>query len=352
MRSGRRLDGGDHGDVSQRVCGRDGGGSRRIGASFRDPAAFVFTRDGVLYRQVNSSAAAAYDTLMSSGLYAALVDAGDLVSHEEMDPALSFDGRAYRVLKPKPVPFVSYPYEWCFSELKDAALLTLRLQRTAMRFGMSLKDATAFNVQFDEGRPVWIDTLSFEPLRKGAPWVAYRQFCEFFVAPLALMSCTDVRLQQLLRVFLDGVPVEIASRLLPFRTRAWGGLGVHVHLHARAGHRSGQACGRLQPASSRARAVGPDRQPRPDGEGAEVEAGRHGLGQLLRCDQLHRGGVRAQAPDRRRSPRPLAAVCRLGPRRQRRDVQPAGCRSRKPGAVVRRRPGRRGEELPTHGGMP
>ena len=200
-----------------------GAAARRIGASFRDPAAFVFTRDGVLYRQVNSSAAAAYDTLMSSGLYAALVDAGDLVSHEEVDPALSCDGRAYRVLKPKPVPFVSYPYEWCFSGLKDAALLTLRLQRTAMRFGMSLKDATAFNVQFDEGRPVWIDTLSFEPLRKGAPWVAYRQFCEFFVAPLALMSCTDVRLQQLLRVFLDGVPVEIASRLLPFRTRAWGG---------------------------------------------------------------------------------------------------------------------------------
>jgi ribosomal protein L11 methylase PrmA len=217
-----------------------GAAARRIGASFRDPAAFVFTRDGVLYRQVNSSAAAAYDMLMSSGLYAALVDAGDLVSHEEMDPALSCDGRAYRVLKPKPVPFVSYPYEWCFSGLKDAALLTLRLQRTAMRFGMSLKDATAFNVQFDEGRPVWIDTLSFEPLRKGAPWVAYKQFCEFFVAPLALMSCTDVRLQQLLRVFLDGVPVEIASRLLPFRTRAWGGLGVHVHLHARAGHRTGK----------------------------------------------------------------------------------------------------------------
>ena len=109
-----------------------------------------------------------------------------------------------------------------------------------MRFGMSLKDATAYNVQFDAGRPVWIDTLSFEPLRVGAPWVAYKQFCEFFVAPLALMSRTDVRLHQLLRVFLDGVPVDTASRLLPLRTRVSSGLGVHLHLHARAGRGSGQ----------------------------------------------------------------------------------------------------------------
>jgi ribosomal protein L11 methylase PrmA len=220
-----------------------GSTAERLGASFRDPAAFVFTRDGVLYRQVNAAGAAAYDKLMNSGLYAALAEGGDLIPHSEVDPALSLDGRAHRVLQPKVVRFISYPYEWCFSALKDAALLTLRLQKTAMRFGMSLKDATAYNVQFDEGRPVWIDTLSFEPLRAGAPWVAYKQFCEFFVAPLALMSRTDVRLHQLLRVFLDGVPVDTASRLLPFRTRVSSGLGVHLHLHARAGRRSARTPG-------------------------------------------------------------------------------------------------------------
>jgi ribosomal protein L11 methylase PrmA len=212
----------------------------RLGASFRDPAAFVFERDGVLYRQVNAAGATAYDKLMRSGLYSALTEAGDLVAHSEVDLALSPDGFAYRVLQPRRVRFVSYPYEWCFSALKDAALLTLRLQKTAMRFGMSLKDATAYNVQLDAGRPVWIDTQSFEALRVGAPWVAYRQFCEFFVAPLALMSRTDVRLHQLLRVFLDGVPVDTASRLLPFRTRVSTGLGVHIHLHARTGRRAAQ----------------------------------------------------------------------------------------------------------------
>ena len=189
---------------------------------------------------------------MSSGLYTALAEAGDLIPHAEVDSALSPDGRAYRVLRPKKVRFISYPYEWCFSALKDAALLTLRLQKAAMRFGMSLKDATAYNVQFDDGRPVWIDTMSFEPLRAGAPWVAYKQFCEFFVAPLALMSCTDVRLHQLLRVFLDGVPVDTASRLLPFRTRVSSALALHLHLHARAGRGAGQSRPRTQRLPERA----------------------------------------------------------------------------------------------------
>ncbi len=210
----------------------------RVAGSFRDPAAFVFTRDGVIYRQVNEAGRAQYDALMASGLYAALVESGDLVRHEEMDRDLSPDGRASCVIRPERIPFISFPYEWCFSQLKDAALLTLRLQKTAIRFGMSLRDATGYNVQFHQGRPVWIDTLSFEPLRVGAPWVAYRQFCELFLAPLAVMSRTDVRLQQLLRVFLDGIPVDLAARLLPGRTRLSLGLGVHLHLHAASSRRA------------------------------------------------------------------------------------------------------------------
>jgi hypothetical protein len=210
----------------------------RVAGSFRDPAAFVFSRDGVIYRQVNDAGRAHYDALMTSGLYAALVESGDLVRHEEVDGDLSPDGRASCVIRPERVGFISFPYEWCFSQLKDAALLTLRLQKTAIRFGMSLKDATGYNVQFHQGRPVWIDTLSFEPLPVGAPWVAYRQFCELFLAPLALMSKTDVRLQQLLRVFLDGVPVDLAAPLLPARTRLSLGLGVHLHLHAASNRRA------------------------------------------------------------------------------------------------------------------
>ena len=137
------------------------------------------------------------------------------------------------MLRPEPVPFISYPYEWCFGQFKAAALLTLAIQRRAIEHGMTLKDCTAYNVQFRDGRPVFIDTLSFEAYREGDPWVAYRQFCQHFLAPLALMSLTDVRLNQLSRTNIDGVPLDLAGRLLPLRSRLRPSLALHIHLHAR-----------------------------------------------------------------------------------------------------------------------
>lgn len=206
-------------------------------ASFRDPAGFVYRREGVLYRQVQHSGREAYDRLMAGGLYDELVQVGLLVPHEEAPLSLAASEGAYKVLRPREVPFVSYPYEWCFSQLQDAAAATLEIQRRALARGFWLKDASAYNIQFLEGRPVLIDTLSLEPYPEGRPWVAYRQFCQHFLAPLALMSRTDVRLGQLLRVHLDGIPLDLASRLLPWRTRLSFSLGIHLHLQARVAAR-------------------------------------------------------------------------------------------------------------------
>ncbi|HUW96607.1 MAG TPA: SAM-dependent methyltransferase [Anaerolineae bacterium] len=202
--------------------------------SFRDPSGFLFVQDGSLYRQVNNTYAENYDHLMESGLYEALVKAGSLIPHEEFGLDLARTDEAYRILKPDAVPFISYPYEWCFSQLKDAALLTLSVQKTALDFGMTLKDASAYNVQFVGSKPVLIDTLSFERYAEGQVWVPYRQFCQHFLAPLALMSHTDVRLSQLLRTYIDGIPLDLASGLLPFRTRLSFSLLSHLHLHARS----------------------------------------------------------------------------------------------------------------------
>ncbi len=171
---------------------------------------------------------------IASGLYERLRDAGDILPHEEVDLGLAPAPPAHRVIRPEPLEFVSYPYEWSFSQLKDAALLTLRAQSAAMDAGMTLRDATAYNVQFQRGRPVLIDSLSFERAEPDRPWIAYRQFCEHFLAPLALMARVDVRLGKLLRDHLDGIPLDLAARLLPGRTRFSFGLGPHIHLHARA----------------------------------------------------------------------------------------------------------------------
>ncbi|MDH7569955.1 MAG: SAM-dependent methyltransferase [Armatimonadota bacterium] len=209
------------------------------GGSFRDPAGFVFWCDGILLRQVNRAGADDYQALMESGLYRALVEAGLLVPHHDLGPDLAATADAFTVLRPEPIWFISYPFEWCFGQLKAAALATLQIQRMALERGLSLKDASAYNIQFRRGRPVLIDTLSFERYQEGRPWVAYRQFCQHFLAPLALMSLTDVRLGQLARLYVDGVPLDLASRLLPWRTRFRFSWLTHIHLHARLQTRYG-----------------------------------------------------------------------------------------------------------------
>ena len=203
----------------------------RLPGSFRDPAGHVFVADGTLYRQIEPAGREGYDRLMQSGLYAALVADGLLLPHEDL--GIRDSGS---VIRPERIPTISYPYEWCFSQLRDAALLTLRVQRMAMRFGMSLKDASAYNVQFRRGRPVLIDTLSFEQQRAG-PWLAYRQFCQHLYAPLLLWSARDARLGRLQQIFIDGVPLALASRLLPKRSFLRAGPLLHIHLHAAAERR-------------------------------------------------------------------------------------------------------------------
>jgi len=205
----------------------------RIAASFRDPNGFIFKQDGILYRQINQSYASEYSLLMESGLYARLIKAGLLIPHEESSVPPVEPVQGFKVIQPEYVPFISYPYEWSFGLLKEAALATLSIQKRALKAGMTLKDASAYNIQFVGGRAVLIDSLSFDIYHEGEPWVAYRQFCQHFLAPLALMAYTDIRLNQLLRVYIDGVPLDLASRLLPFRSRLDFGLLTHVHLHAR-----------------------------------------------------------------------------------------------------------------------
>lgn len=205
-----------------------------VAASFRDPSGFLFVDQGILYRQVNQCCQSDYDRLMESGLYAALQKDGLLIPHSEVDPANAQSELAYKVLRPEPVLYISYPYEWCFSQLKDAALTTLKIQLKALKFGMTLKDASAYNIQFHNGKPILIDTLSFTRYQEGQPWVAYRQFCQHFLAPLALMSYTDVGLNQLLRAHIDGIPLPLTCKLLPTRCRLRFSLLIHLYLHARS----------------------------------------------------------------------------------------------------------------------
>jgi len=215
------------------VTAREVTGVLHLKGSFRDPSGHIFVDDGVVFRQIHHSYQTNYDLLMESGLYDCLIEHGLLVSHEEVPLEAGNEEKIYKVILPENIPFISYPYEWSFSQLKDAAQTTLEIQKKALEFGMTLKDSSAYNIQFLNGRPVLIDTLSFEKYKEGDPWVAYRQFCQHFLAPLAIMSYTNVAMGQLSRIYIDGIPLPVASSLLPLRTQIKPGLQIHIHLHAR-----------------------------------------------------------------------------------------------------------------------
>lgn len=203
-------------------------------SSFRDPSGFLFSHNNKVYRQINSSYQENYEYLIDSGLYSELEAENLLISHTEVSPPLSPAPNHYKTILPEQIDFISYPYEWCFHQLKDAALTTLEIQKISLKFGMSLKDASAYNIQFHNGRPIFIDTLSFEKFQEGRPWVAYRQFCQHFFGPLALMNFKDTRLGLLSRTFIDGVPLDLASALLPWYTYLKLPFLLHIHIHARS----------------------------------------------------------------------------------------------------------------------
>jgi hypothetical protein len=199
-------------------------------SSFKDPSGFVFESEGKLYRQVNQYYAAQYRQLIDSGLYKQLVSQGHLIAHEEIATNFTNSPDWYTTLKPQPVDTISYPYEWCFEQLQDAALLTLSVLKTALQHGMILKDATPYNIQFYKGRPVFIDTLSFDTYDPKQPWIAYRQFCQCFLFPLYLEHYLKTDIQKILSTYIDGIPVDIIAKLLPLKSRLSLGVWLHVYL--------------------------------------------------------------------------------------------------------------------------
>lgn len=205
--------------------------ARQDSASFRDPSGRVIVESDRVVRWVDASYRKHYDAFYESPISRRLREKGWLLEAREIEPP---EG-VYKALESEKIPFVSYPYEWSFSQWREAALLTLDMQLDLLEHDFVLKDATPFNVQFCGSRPVFIDLLSFEVLEKGAPWVAYRQFCETFLAPLLLMASVDPGLGSLLRVYLDGVPLSLCSKLLPLRVKLRPLTFVHVVLHGKLG---------------------------------------------------------------------------------------------------------------------
>lgn len=202
---------------------------RPLPSSYRDNAGFVFEHNGNVYRYIHPRYLSAYHQLMQSGLYTELTAKGWLIPHTEIADGAPFNYPDGKVIFPEQIPFISYPYEWGFAMWQHAALLTLNIATAALKNNMFLKDATPFNIQFLKGKPVFIDTLSFENYEEGKPWIAYRQFCESFLAPLLLMHYCHQDSYKLLMLYPNGIPLEILITLLPKKCK-WN-LNAYLHIY-------------------------------------------------------------------------------------------------------------------------
>jgi len=210
--------------------------------SFRDREGRVFTLEDRVLRALSPRAFAAWETLAATRFFHRLTEEGKVVATRQVD----FPEAELRALSPhwvavlehEPIPFVSYPYEWSFSMLRDAAELQLELLLEALEEGLILKDSSAYNVQWQGARPVFIDVASFEKWVEGDPWVGYLQFCQLFLYPLVLTAYRDVSFQPWLRGAIDGISPEECNRLLRLRDRFRPGVFADVYLQAKLQARS------------------------------------------------------------------------------------------------------------------
>ena len=207
-------------------------------ASFRDPAGRVYRAGDRILRTVGREVADDFEEVRASGLFDDLIERDWLIASKTADPAQhqpfldALGDGVHAVIEHPRLPFISYPYEWSFSQLKAAALLHLDIHLEALDRGVTLCDASAYNVQFLGAQPLFIDHLSFRPYRSGQFWVGYRQFCELFLNPLLLHGLCGVPHNAWCRGRLTGIPSAELGRLIPLRRRLSRRVLTHVVLHA------------------------------------------------------------------------------------------------------------------------
>ena len=209
--------------------------ARREDASFRDPAGQVYRIEDRVLRSVTEFGAANYEFVRDSGLLSDLISSNRVIGIDEVSPdQLGHDAPGTKYLLEHPaIPFISYPYEWCFSALRAAALLHLDLQTAALDYDVKLSDASAFNVQFRGPEPIFIDALSFQRYHDGDYWTAHSQFCEQFLNPLLLTALRGVAFNGWFRGSLEGIRSEDLNGLLSWWHKMNWRVLTHVTLPRR-----------------------------------------------------------------------------------------------------------------------
>jgi len=202
--------------------------SKRNTSSFRDPSGYVFMEDNSVKRVINPIYFEQFESLTNSGFYTTLFEKKYLIPHQEISKSNS-----EIIIQASKIPFINYPYEWSFLQYKHAALLTLKIQKLCLEHNFTLKDASAFNISFHEGKPIFIDTLSFDFYQENNPWLAYKQFIMHFLGPLVLSKYFGQEHLKTLSYNLEGISLSKLSKTLPFKSYLSPTLLTNIHLLAK-----------------------------------------------------------------------------------------------------------------------
>lgn len=201
---------------------------KRNTSSFRDPSGYVFIEDNIVKRIIKPIYFEQFESLTNTGFYKTLFEKKYLIPHQEISKN-DFEV----IIQASKIPFVNYPYEWSFLQYKHAALLTLKIQKLCLKHNFTLKDASAFNITFHEGKPIFIDTLSFDFYKENNPWLAYKQFIMHFLGPLVLAKYFGQEHLKTLSQNLEGISLQKLSKLLPFKSHFSPTLLTNIHLLAK-----------------------------------------------------------------------------------------------------------------------
>ncbi len=194
-------------------------------SSYRDPSGFMYKENGLYYRWINPVFFKEYHQAKSEGIYQKLFDKGWLIPHKEVSAT-----KDKIIIRPEQLNFITYPYEWSFTQYKHAAQLTLRIQMFLLENNFSLKDASAFNISFHRGKAIFIDTLSIEQYRENTPWRALKQFNEHFFGPLLLAQKHGGHFLKTLQHSINGIDLNDVKRQLNFFSRFNPIIYSHIHL--------------------------------------------------------------------------------------------------------------------------
>jgi len=204
-------------------------------SSFRDNFGSVYHSNGNILRTVNKVAEKNFHTLNEKNIFKESIDKGFLIDFEILDKDQHPDSlKDYNIiLKAQKISFISYPYEWTFNQLKDAAIHHLNFQIFLLKLNCVLRDASAFNIQFYKGKPVFIDIMSLEEYKNGEYWSGYKQFCENFLNPLLLGHLKNIKHNDLFRGSIEGLDTVLLNKLLSFKDKISFNIFTHVVLQSK-----------------------------------------------------------------------------------------------------------------------